>query len=443
MAPGVADRVLDQSRSFYVAMDEDGVVLRWNPAAAALFGHPAEHAVGRRVADLIVPPSTHAAHEAGIEAFLRTGHGRGIDDHVEVEALRADGSLVPVQLSIWAEETPAGSVFHATGHDLTRQRQQAQVLEVLAASRRGLLLSERPDVARRLLCDTVRKAVACEGVYLYEPDEDDLSVLRLTAESLHLAAPGRPVLAADLALLRRLQDGDSQGMRLTRDRLGTSEGSDVLRDTGLQTFVVRPLLRRDRLVGVLVLGWLAADRDTSSRDPQLLDLLASEAALVFERLTVQEQLRQAARTDPLTGLLNRREHDRELAAAVHRSDADGSPLSLLVLDLDRFKAYNDTHGHPAGDALLVRAASAWTTVLDGEGSLARVGGDEFAVLLEAGAARAREVAGRAAGRDPAGGGADRRARPCTRPAGRPSSSCTEADVDLYAGKRRRRPVAER
>ncbi|MEW1957462.1 GGDEF domain-containing protein [Kineococcus sp. NPDC059986] len=92
-------------------------------------------------------------------------------------------------------------------------------------------------------------------------------------------------------------------------------------------------------------------------------------------------LEDLARTDPLTGLLNRRSADAELRRLRDRAELDGTDLVVALLDLDRFKVYNDTHGHPAGDRLLVGAATAWRTALAGTGAaLARWGGEEFAVL---------------------------------------------------------------
>ena len=96
-------------------------------------------------------------------------------------------------------------------------------------------------------------------------------------------------------------------------------------------------------------------------------------------LTLKVQ-RQAA-TDPLTGLANRAAFDAALAytrATVARTD---EPLSLIALDLDDFKSVNDTHGHAAGDAVLVGAAEAWSAQLRERDVLARTGGDEFIAIL--------------------------------------------------------------
>ena len=93
------------------------------------------------------------------------------------------------------------------------------------------------------------------------------------------------------------------------------------------------------------------------------------------------QLRQLATTDQLTGLLNRREFDRLLAEEVERSRRFERPLALVLLDLDHFKAINDRHGHPAGDAVLRTVAARITEPVRTIDRVARIGGEEFAVLL--------------------------------------------------------------
>ncbi len=95
-----------------------------------------------------------------------------------------------------------------------------------------------------------------------------------------------------------------------------------------------------------------------------------------------EQLAALARTDALTGLPNRRSGDAELHRLQQAALAEGHPLAVAVLDLDRFKSFNDTFGHPAGDRLLSQAALAWNAGLEGTGAvLARWGGEEFLVVL--------------------------------------------------------------
>jgi diguanylate cyclase (GGDEF)-like protein len=98
--------------------------------------------------------------------------------------------------------------------------------------------------------------------------------------------------------------------------------------------------------------------------------------------------RDIAHRDPLTGVANRRHFDavmqRELAARTHpgggRRKPDDSPLALLILDLDDFKAINDNHGHPVGDAILCQVAHRAQSMLRSTDTLARIGGDEFAIV---------------------------------------------------------------
>ncbi|MDD3444849.1 MAG: diguanylate cyclase [Zavarzinia sp.] len=97
-----------------------------------------------------------------------------------------------------------------------------------------------------------------------------------------------------------------------------------------------------------------------------------------------EALKHSARTDALTGLPNRRAFDEELAAEWRRASRRREPLSLLLFDIDHFKAFNDSHGHPAGDECLRIVGQAIAAFLKRPGDLAaRYGGEEFAVILPA------------------------------------------------------------
>jgi GGDEF domain-containing protein len=101
------------------------------------------------------------------------------------------------------------------------------------------------------------------------------------------------------------------------------------------------------------------------------------ASLRREIAALTEEVRalaQLARTDPLTGLANRRGWDEQLSRELARAQRSGAALSVALLDLDDFKSFNDTHGHQAGDRLLVEAAAAWRGQLrDIDEVIARLG----------------------------------------------------------------------
>ncbi|WP_213013254.1 GGDEF domain-containing protein [Paractinoplanes toevensis] len=113
------------------------------------------------------------------------------------------------------------------------------------------------------------------------------------------------------------------------------------------------------------------------------------SVLVVTRLTVllrfvarqTEQVRELARRAELTGLSNRRAWTDELPRVLEQARQTGLPVSVCMVDLDRFKIFNDTHGHQAGDRLLKEAAAAWLSQLRRSDILARYGGEEFIVLL--------------------------------------------------------------
>ncbi|GGA84339.1 diguanylate cyclase [Arenimonas soli] len=124
--------------------------------------------------------------------------------------------------------------------------------------------------------------------------------------------------------------------------------------------------------------------DLTLRERELTDMAAGLEQRVRERTQAlseaNAQLEVLAMTDALTGLANRRHFGDQLARETTRAAETGRPLSLVTLDIDHFKAINDQHGHPAGDAVLRRIALLLEEQVRGSDLLARVGGEEFAVL---------------------------------------------------------------
>lgn len=126
-------------------------------------------------------------------------------------------------------------------------------------------------------------------------------------------------------------------------------------------------------------GWLATISIWQLGVLSALIVLLPLAFFTWRRS--QESLLHAAQTDGLTGLGNRRLLSQRLELAAQRA-RDERPLLLAIYDLDGFKQYNDTFGHPAGDALLVRLAHRLAAALEGEAEAFRMGGDEFCVIAE-------------------------------------------------------------
>ena len=223
------------------------------------------------------------------------------------------------------------------------------------------LVDARPPADRRSAF-----ANAPMGVALCTPDGDVTDANRALAELLGLAAGD--LLSRSLFDLTHPEDVD-----------GAREAYAVLRrQPGRPMRHECRFLRADGTpVPVQVAtSWVAATQDGGPAHmvtivEDITDRKALEAALVHRSLH-----------DPLTGLPNRiLFHDR-LRHALERGHRERTPTCVLIIDLDGFKAINDAHGHPMGDAVLVAFAGRLTSVLRASDTAARLGGDEFAIVCE-------------------------------------------------------------
>jgi diguanylate cyclase (GGDEF)-like protein len=151
-----------------------------------------------------------------------------------------------------------------------------------------------------------------------------------------------------------------------------------------------PLMFRDRLLGALV-AFAPGANVFLSQDVRALGACASHAAIALSNARLVEQLEREAAEDPLTGLANKRSFELAYAAELNRARRDGGAVAIVTLDIDHFKLINDRYHHSFGDQVLIAVADAVRGAVRDYDTVARVGGDEFVVLLPGTSAEDAEI----------------------------------------------------
>ncbi len=150
----------------------------------------------------------------------------------------------------------------------------------------------------------------------------------------------------------------------------------VMRSTALAV----PMLKGPRLVGVIEILLLPGVTEPKPELIELLEAMAAQAATAIDAALMYALTESLSLSDPLTGLANRRQLDRDLMLEIERSARHARPLSFFMLDIDHFKRVNDTFGHAVGDAVLVEVAHLLAEQMRAGDTVYRYGGEEFAVL---------------------------------------------------------------
>lgn len=164
----VAESALDA----IISMDHEGRIVEFNPSAERVFGYERQEAIGRPMAELIIPPGLREKHRRGLRRYLATGEGPVIGKRLELTGMRADGTEFPVELAIVSVRLPGPPIFTGFLRDLTDRRRQEQELRRADEDRRKLLAhlvraqeEERERIASDVHDDSIQ-VMAAVGVRL-------------------------------------------------------------------------------------------------------------------------------------------------------------------------------------------------------------------------------------------------------------------------------------
>lgn len=178
--------ILGSALDCVVTIDQDGNIVEFNPAAERTFGYKANEVIGKRMAEMLMPPTYRAAHRQGLARYLRTGERRILGKRLEMTAIHADGSEFPVELAVTEIRTYSGSMFSAYLRDITERKraeeelqrrvtQQAMVAQLGRLALSGLACSRLMDEAVILVAQTLHVEY-CEVLQLLS--DRDVYLLR-------------------------------------------------------------------------------------------------------------------------------------------------------------------------------------------------------------------------------------------------------------------------
>jgi PAS domain S-box-containing protein len=188
-------RVIETTHEAYVAMDESGVITAWNRQAENLFGWPEHEAIGRTVAETLVPERLRADHWRGLNQYLDTGEGPVLDERLELPALRRGGDEVQVELTISPLDEDGRRSFHAFLHDVS-ERQAAEELK----SQFFALVSHELRTPLTSIVGYAEMVDEIEGSNLSPEGREYMAIIRRSAAKLDR-------LVQDLLLVAQVEAG--------------------------------------------------------------------------------------------------------------------------------------------------------------------------------------------------------------------------------------------
>lgn len=354
------------------AVDADARVVFASAACERIFGYTPDEMVGMNMFDIMLPEDRERTRQSVTE--IMTGHPQL---HFENRYVRKDGQIVHL---MWATRwSPSDQVRIGVARDITERKHAESIQTSLYA------ISEASHVAGDLIT-LIRRIHQIVGtllpadnfsVALYDKNTGLLSFPYYADKYGRKPDPYRPIAGTLYAKI--LQSGQPlllPGTTVIADEPGIHAGPSPLCQLGV------PLKSHHGTIGVLVLKSYPGGVLYNEKDQELLQFISTQIATAIEVQRMQARLQHMAQYDQLTGLPNRGLLYDRLKTALSMARREHERLSVLYLDLDQFKPVNDTLGHGVGDLLLQEVAGRLQQCVRDSDTVARIGGDEFVILLQ-------------------------------------------------------------
>jgi diguanylate cyclase (GGDEF)-like protein/PAS domain S-box-containing protein len=503
--------ILTAALDCIISINHEDEIISFNEAAEQTFGHPSKDVLGKKLADIIVPPEWRERHQQGLARFLETGNSTILNRRIELNAMHADGSFFPIELAIVPIRVHGKPIFTAFIRDISELKRSQALLKESAMRYRQLvelspeaIFVHRQDkfvlvnqaAVRMLGAQDANELIGKNVLDFIHPDYHAIS--RERARKLHTGISSTPFveqvwirvdgtrLHTEVATSNVVYDDSSAVQAVVRDntvrkraeevQLGQNrilnmvatgaELPEVLKqialfieaqsDRGLCSimllnpdggtlsngispslpnsyssaidglpvapasgscgtaiFRAEPVIVTDiatdplwaksralalrhglkacsswpifgknrKMLGTVALYFREAMAPTV-RDLQLFSICTKLAGIAIESRASEERIRYLAHYDGLTCLPNRFLFKEFLDLALRNAQRHRKKFAVFFLDLDKFKDINDTFGHEAGDQVLREIAARLRASLRQTDKIARMGGDEFYVLIE-------------------------------------------------------------
>ncbi len=370
--------IVDGALDCIITLDQHGGVVEWNRAAERTFGYRREEVLGRNLGELIVPPELRERYRQGLARYFLTGEGPVIGLNRETTALRADGSVLPVELRVTRIAVPGAPLIVVFLRDLTDRRQAEETLGFLADASRTLAgtLDYEMTLAQVVRLAVPRLADCCavdvladdhtlrrQALAHIDPAKEE--VLRTFQErspidpqrlpqAARVLETGQPEIIADIT--------DALLQTLTLD----PEQLSILRKLQFRSAMVVPLIAHGRMLGTLFFATSDSGRDYEARDLVLAQELASHASSAVDNARLYHVAEEA-----------RAARDEFLAIAAHEFRR---PLTAVVSGLDllqRLAAVPPTERVQRVLEETVHAADQLVELVDSLSAFARIVGGQL------------------------------------------------------------------
>ena len=355
------------------AVDKQGRFVFVSAACERIFGYTPDELIGQPMIDLVHPADRQRTLDAAREIM-----GGDPKLNFENRYLRKDGRVVNILWSArWSE---VDQLRIAVARDITERKQ--------AESRQAALyaMSEAAHAAEDLLALFKRVHLIIGewlpalnfSVALYDEHCAQLNFPYHVDDQE--TQPGQPGTITGRLCAEVIRSG--LPILLTPDRQASPVGFEALVTEPLSScWLGVPLNSQNGTIGALIVKSVPGGERYTEQDKELLQYVCAQLATAIERKQLHARLQRMAQYDQLTQLPNRELLRERLKVALEAAREECGRMALLYVDLDRFKQVNDTHGHAVGDMLLQTVANRLKGCVRETDTVARIGGDEFVVLL--------------------------------------------------------------